>query len=77
MNTNKKNNLIDGEMISVQREREKSSLLEIVIRKMLDVDDNMLDRVKRRLVDNNDDQVHHSIVMNNPEEMILYSFSKK
>jgi hypothetical protein len=34
---------------------------------MQDVDDNMLDRVKHHLRDNNDDQVHHLIVMNNPK----------
>ncbi len=43
---------------------------------MQDVDDNMLDKVKHHLMDNNDDQVHHSIVMNNPKETIFGFFWK-
>ncbi len=34
---------------------------------MQDVADNMLDKVMYHLMDNNDDLVHHLIVMNNPK----------
>jgi hypothetical protein len=64
LNKNKKNNLIHGDMIS-----DKKKKMFIIINcysQMQDVDDNMLDKVMYHPMDNNDDQFHHSIVMNNP-----------